>query len=295
MGIQLSLRPAQQSDKESILKFCERTFDWGDYIPKVWDRWLLEKQAKLFTATLNNKPVGVMRVCLRKPGEAWLQAARTDPQYRRRGIATALTNTCLQWAVKSGAKIARLGTDSDNQVAQKVLTTLNFTRISDFLIMECEKLQTGEAENSEWAEMTDLEGVWRFLRNSKTFEASAGLYTMIFEWISLDDDDLRRFIVNKKAIVHKNGKVIDGLILIDEAIKDAWEEPAYQTCYIDGDSQSITDMVKFFKMYSHIRGMKKIYAFACNTPTIAKTLTESGFTREDPSTEFICQKELKQT
>lgn len=256
---------------------------------------MLEKQARLFTATLNDKPIGVMRVCLQKPGETWLQAARTDPQYRRRGIATALTSACLQWAVKRGAEIARLGTDSDNQIAQKVLTKLNFTKISDFLIMECEELQTDEAENSKWAEITDLKDVWSFLKNSKIFEASAGLYTVIFEWISLDDDDLRRFIANQKAIVHKDGKAIDGLVLIGETIKDAWEEPVYQTCYIDGDSQSITDMMKFFKMYSRLREMKKIYAFACNTPTIAKTLTESGFIREEPSTEFIYRKEMKQT
>lgn len=294
MGIQLSIRPAQQSDKEVVLKFCEHTFDWGDYIPQVWDRWLPERQARLFTATLNDKPVGIMRVCLQKPSEAWLQAARTDPQYRRRGVATALTDACLQWAVKREAEIVRLGTDSDNQVAQRLLTSLNFTKVSDFLIMECEELQTDEAGNSKWAEITDLEDMWKFLRNSKTFEASAGLYTIIFEWISLDDNDLRRFVANKKAIVHKNCEIVDGIILIDEAIKKAWEEPVFQTCYIDGDHKSITDMVKFFKAYCRVQGIKKIYAFACNTPTIAKTLTESGFTNEDPSTEFIYQKELKQ-
>lgn len=292
MRIQLLIRPTQQTDKEAVLKFCAHTFDWGDYIGHVWDRWLLEKHARLFTATLNDKPVGIMHVSLQKPGEAWMQGARTDPQFRRKGVATALAEACLRWAVDRGVEIVRLVTDSDNHVAQKTIAKLGFTKVSDFLTMECEELQTRGASNSRWAKMTDLKEVMKFLKKSEIFEKSGGLYTVIFEWKSLDSDDLRSFVTDKKVIIHKNGDVIDGIVLTDEAIGDAWEELAFQTCYIDGDFQSIVDMMNFFKKYSLVQRKKKIYAFACNVPVVVEALTESGFTQEEPNTEFIHQKRI---
>lgn len=290
MQSKLTIRPARQSDREAVFKFCEHTFDWGDYIPNVWDMWLKEKQAKLFTATLDNKPVGIMRVSIQKPGEAWLQAARTDPNYRRRGLATALTNACLKWVKNKGAKTARLSTDSDNYAAQKILETLGFTQISDFLIMKCKKLRAKKIENLRWAKEGDLEKIWRFLTNSEVFEKSSGLYTIIFMWASLDKQTLAKFVANKKAIVHNNN-VVDGLALIDETVRNVWQEKPFQTCYIDGNRQVIVDMMKFFKTYSCQKEVTNVYAFACNTPTIAAALFEAGFSPE-PETELIYQKEL---
>ena len=292
MGKRFTIRRVQQNDKATILKFCEHTFDWGDYISNVWDQWLNEKQARLFTATMNNKPIGIMRVTLQKPREAWLQAARIDPQHRRKGVATELTKACLQWAKERGVTIFRLGTDSDNIVAQKVLTKLKFTRVSDFLIMECEDLQVGEYENCRWAQTSDLDNIWSFLKASNIFKASSHLYTRIFEWISLDLEDLKRFIGNQKTIIHKSSNVIDGIMLVDETIKIAWEEPALQTCYIDGTIKAIKDMINLLKKCSNLQGIQKIYAFVYNTPIIVQTLTESSFTRDEQSTEFIYQKQL---
>ncbi len=293
MHNQLIIRAAQQKDKEDVIKFCEHTFDWGDYIPDVWDRWLKEQNAKVFTAILDNKPVGIMRVYMQKPGEAWLQAARTHPEYRRKGIATALTNTCLEWAKSEGAKIARLSTDSDNYVAQKTLKKLGFKKTSDFLIMKCEKLQNDNFEGPRWAQKSDTEKTWRFVANSEIFKEAAGLYTILFAWISLDKKDLAQFIGNRKAIIHENICAIDGLVLIDETIRHEWEGAPIQTCYIDGNHGTIANMMKFFKAYACKQGITRAYAFAYNNPTIAAALLETGFSREEPTTELIYYKKIR--
>lgn len=292
MQNQPTIRPAQLSDKEAVFKFCEYTFNWGDYITNVWDRWLEEEQARLFAATLNNKPVGIMRVSLQKPGEAWLQAARTDPYYRHKGIATALTTACLKWAKTKGAKTAMLATDSDNQVAQKALKKLGFTQISDFLIMECKEFEIEKAKNCKWAQRSDAEKIWKFLTNSDIFTKSADLYTILFTWATLEKQDLVRFIVNKKTIIHEINDAINGLVLIDETVKNVWQEKPFQTCYIDGDHQCIMDMIKFFKTYSCQQEVANIFAFACNIPIISTALTETGFSSEEPTTELIYEKKL---
>lgn len=180
MQNQPTIRPAQQSDKEAVFKFCEHTFNWGDYITNVWDRWLEEEQARLFAATLNNKPVGIMRVSLQKPGEAWLQAARTDPDYRHKGIATALTTACLKWAKPKEPKQQCLRQTLTTKWPKKHSKNLASPKISGFLIRKCNEFEIEKAKNCKWAQRSDAEKIWKFLTNSDMFTKSADLYTILF-------------------------------------------------------------------------------------------------------------------
>ena len=288
----LVIRPAQQSDREAVFKFCEHAFDWGDYVPDVWDMWLKEQHSRVLTATLDGAPVGIMRVAIQKPGEAWFQAARTHPNHRRTGIATVLTEACCEWARNNGAKTVRLSTDSDNYSAQEILKKLGFIQISDFVIMKCERPQPEEAVNCRWTRKGDVERIWKFLAGSGVFKASAGLYTVLFNWFSLDKKDLNRFATGGKAIIHQYDDVVDGLILIDETVRDVWDNKPMQTCYVDGERRAISEMMKLLGTYAHAEDFATVYAFACNTPLVVEALTEAGFSRDDQNTEFIYHKTL---
>jgi GNAT superfamily N-acetyltransferase len=292
MQPQLTVRPSQPKDKAHILEFCQRTFSWGDYVPHVWDTWIQERNSRLFTALFNNQPVGLMRVAMVKTGEAWLQAARTHPSYRRRGVATVLTRVCLRWALTQGAKIARLATDSDNAPAQQTLQRLAFRRVSDFLVMKSHHLGPQRVRDSRWANAADVDRVWRLLRSSAIYAESAGLYTIVFTWFSLDRSALIEFIRTERAVIHERGNVVDGLMLVDETASEAWpEEKPLQTCYIDGNQQAITDMMIFVKDYAQAKGFRNVYAFACNTPLVSIALTKTGFA-EESTTELIYEKRL---
>jgi ribosomal protein S18 acetylase RimI-like enzyme len=286
------IRPAKPSDKAAVLELCRHSFAWGDYVPDVWDEWIKERHTMIFSATQNDVPVGIMRVSLPKPEEAWLQAARTHPDHRRRGIATALAKACLKWAEDNGARIARLSTDSDNYAAHRALEKMHFTRVSDFLIVKCRKLQSNEAQNCRWASESDLATIWEFLNESDIFEAAGRLYSVLFVWKSLEREDLERFVANRRALAHFQGDAVDGLVLVDDAVRKHWEDEPIQACYIDGSRPAVAEMMRFLKAYSQGKGFKKVYAFACNIPLVSEALIESGFTRDDSTTEFIYEKAL---
>ena len=292
METKFAIRPANPSDREDVLKLCEHSFDWGDYVPDVWDEWIRDRQSRIFAATLDNRPVAIMRVSLPKPSEAWLQAARTHPAHRRMGIATALALACLEWARSNGARVARLSTDSDNYIAQKALEKMNFVRVSDFLTMKCGKLQAEDSIECRWGAISDANRIWKFLKESDVFKASGGLYTVLFVWKTLEKKDLKRFVTSGKAIVHTSEKDVDGLILIDDGVRTRWEEDPVQTCYIDGDRRAISKMLRFLKSQSHVEGFRRIYAFACNLPLVSEALTAAGFASDDQNTEFIYEKPL---
>ena len=232
----ICVRRARSSDKEAVFKFCQKTWSWGDYIPKVWDKWLKEKNGGVFVATINSVPVGISHLSIDKPYEVWLSGARTDPNYRRIGVATAITKKCLKYAKKKGARVARLATESDNVAAKAVLQKLGFKPIVEFVEMITENMKEERSKKSGWAEECETGALWNYVKNSETYVNSAGLYTVLFHWFSLEKEDLKRFVGERKAIVHRNEKgEVNGLTLIDDATAREWHGNSIQTCYIDGD------------------------------------------------------------
>jgi RimJ/RimL family protein N-acetyltransferase len=286
------VRKAYVSDREVVFRFCEKTWSWGDYVPKVWDRWLKEKNGGVFVATINGVPVGISHLNVDNPGEVWLSAARTDPKYRRMGVATAITRKCLEYAKKKGAKVARLVTESNNKAAQEVLKKLEFRQIAEFVEIVTEDVKDEISKKSRWAEKDETEEIWNYLQNSKTYCSAAGLYTVLFHWFSLDKDALKRFIEEQKVIVHENEKEeLNGLTLIEDATARQWHEDTIQTCYIDGDNNTVLDMMRFLKSHCYDLGIKKIYGFTPNHKPITAALEKLGF--EPPeSVDIIYEKKL---
>jgi RimJ/RimL family protein N-acetyltransferase len=289
----IHVRKARASDREAVFKFCEKTWSWGDYIPEVWDKWLKEKNGRVFVATIDNVPVGITHLSMDKPHEVWLGGARTDSDYRRMGVATAITKKCLDYAKRKGAKVARLATESDNIVAQAVVKKLGFKPTAEFVEMKTENIAKEEnSTNSKWAEGTEADAAWNLLQTSESYRKAAGLCTTLFYWFSLEKPDLKRLIEQRKAILHLSARgVIDGLTLIDDATAREWHENTMQTCMINGDYNASLDMIRFLKNHCHALGVKKIYAFTCNHKPIIKALEKLGFKQPD-SIEIVYEKKL---
>jgi RimJ/RimL family protein N-acetyltransferase len=279
---QIRVRRARASDRAAVFKICEKTWSWGDYIPKVWDRWLKDKNSRVFVATINEIPVGITQLSIDKPHEVWLRGARTDPNYRRMGVATAITKKCLEYAKRKGVKVARLVTETDNIAAQAVLRKLGFQPIAEFAQMTTDNIAKAESKGAKWAGKDEAEAMWAYLQTSEIYRRAAGLYTLVYQWFSLEKQDLERFITQQKAIIHKNreGKV-DGLMLIDDDTAREWRENSIQTCYIDGDHDTVLDMAKFLKNHCNMLGVKKIYAFTPNCKPVTTALEKLGFKMPD--------------
>ena len=221
-----------------------------------------------------------------------LDVFRTHPSYRRRGVATALTHACLRWASRQGAEVARLATEADNVAAQHALERLAFTQVSEFLVMKCPCLRAQRGQRSRWATATDTEDAWNLLLNSETYRKSAGLYTIVFTWCSLDKPALSEFIHTGRAVIHEATNGVDGVTLVDETARQAWpEENPLQTCYVDGTQKAIVDMMAFVKDHAHTRKFGNLYAFACDAPPVAAALTAAGFVKESTN-ELIYEKRL---
>ena len=279
----VKIRNSESSDKEAVLKFCEKTWEWGDYISLVWDRWIQDTDGKFIVALINEKPVGICRVRIVKSSEAWFEGLRVDPQFREQGIATLLNQEIFSYAKHEGAKIGRSCIVSLNEIAQKLAKKLGFRLVTEFVHLECEPYYFKDGGATRWGKVEDIRAINGFLKNSAVYAKSSGLYTILFTWMSLEKEDVEMFVRSRKAIVSEKKGKIRGVIFIDDRIEQAWSIKAVQTCYIDGDTESVGDMMGFLLNYATKQKLEKIFAFTCNLGPIVNKLREIGF---EPSDEY---------
>lgn len=91
----IDVRPARPEDREAVLAFCRNTWEWGDYIDQTWDEWLRNPAGRLFVATVEERPAGIVHLDMLTTIDAWLEGLRVDPQYRQQGLARALYEALL--------------------------------------------------------------------------------------------------------------------------------------------------------------------------------------------------------
>ena len=78
------IRPARPEHKEAVLGFCTHTYTWGDQVPLVWDELLVDDWGQQPMVTVDDRPVGVAKVSLLTPMEAWPHGLRVHPAYDHR-------------------------------------------------------------------------------------------------------------------------------------------------------------------------------------------------------------------
>lgn len=128
----ITVRPANSTDKDAILAFCQDTFSWGDYIPEVWDDWLANTRGKIFVAVEGGRPIGMIHAAFLRDGVAWMEGMRVHPEYRRLGAASAMDAAARAYALESGAMLARLATAESNLAAQRTLQSQGYRRVAKY-------------------------------------------------------------------------------------------------------------------------------------------------------------------
>lgn len=132
------LRPGRPEDKAAIVPFTIDTFEWGDYIDRVYEDWLADDRGRTVVAEVDGSVVGMARGAFLSPTEAWAQGLRVNPNFRRRKVGTALLEDVSAWAADRGARVIRLASDDANSKAHAMIPTVGFRRAGHWVIAEKE-------------------------------------------------------------------------------------------------------------------------------------------------------------
>ncbi|MBA2488549.1 MAG: GNAT family N-acetyltransferase [Chloroflexi bacterium] len=205
-GWPIVVRRARPSDKEAALQFATNTWHGWDYIPRVWDRWLVAPDSALLVATAGHGPAGaepvdsegmpltadvpiaMTRVVMLTETEAWLEGVRVDPRVRGLGVATDLQVAEFRWAASRGARTVRYVTGQDNEGSHRlgakhgmrVVTAYRWYGWDDAAEGAVRPEPTGAlggaAGDLALSPDADLAAWWSRVASDRTFRSAEGLF-----------------------------------------------------------------------------------------------------------------------
>jgi ribosomal protein S18 acetylase RimI-like enzyme len=135
----MNIRRAKPSDKDLVLDFCTNTFEWGDYVDRVWDKWisdpsglLLVYEPSISPPTSKSFPLGIIHIIKCFGDILWLEGLRVSKIHRNKGIATSLLRYSLNYGINKGIKESSALVSKNNFASQKMLEKIGFSRLVEY-------------------------------------------------------------------------------------------------------------------------------------------------------------------
>lgn len=136
------IRNAKVSDKLQILKFCQNTFSWGDYIEHVWDFWLTEDLLFVYE---KQTPIGICHGLISE-NQLWIEGIRVDPNFRKQKIASELVKHVESLGKKNNALFSFMLIDTENSTSLSMAKSLEYDVFQTWNFYSLEPKKTTNAD-----------------------------------------------------------------------------------------------------------------------------------------------------
>jgi RimJ/RimL family protein N-acetyltransferase len=248
----MKIRKANNSDKKEVFDFCKNTFEWGDYIDRVWDSWISDSSGLLLVSEEYNndnskiQPIAIAHISFCPYNSLWIEGVRVDKNYRKQGVATSLLKYMLNFGIKKGVKEANALVSLSNTASQKMLEKQGFFPL---FVFKYYNVTLGKKKEIDYSPLTqklklkiphpgDISSIIDYLCGSKVSEYLHNRYFNSWKLYKFENtySGLFSMISNNEIlmIVDEINK-INGILIIN-IIKNTdslSENPLIQICYFD--------------------------------------------------------------
>jgi N-acetylglutamate synthase-like GNAT family acetyltransferase len=274
-----SIRRAVAQDKDAVLAFCARTFEWGDYLPEVWEQWLADEKGQFLVATQDGVPVGVAKVTLLTPSEAWLEGLRVDPQHRHAGLGWQFQTACLEVARRSGVDVARLATGSKNLAIHKMAERSGMHRMAAAWPLEASALAS-EKESASLTHlgMSDWGPISTRILQGSTLAALHGLYGAGWTWEAMTEDKLRAHLRRGQVLALCDGEAEIAAVAI--TLDPDPIGRSLPIAYVDGGASRAQDLALALRHYAATLHLEKVGAMLPAASLLRQAFLQAGYQPE---------------
>jgi len=278
--VEITVRQARAEDREAVLAFCAHTWEWGDYIEDVWERWLNDQSGLLLVALAGDRPVGILHLQMLNATEAWQEGMRVDPTFRRQGIAHQLTLEASAEAIRRGATTIRLLTDSTNAASIHMVEQARWQQVGAYSIYTAVPLTSIPRHNvgldePVLATLADLDEIIEYLDVSSIFPAVGGIYYSDFIGYRISDTLLKEQIGRGEIYLLKRWQRLDGLAIV--AMREDWRGNYLSLGYIDGTTESISLLAYFLRRKLTELSMEQVRAYVPDLMMVRDAFTAAEY------------------
>ena len=272
--MKIEVRAARPSDKAPLMDFIKDVWEGHDYIPRVWDAWLREKDSKMFVILADGRQVGMNRVRFLEDGSAWFEGARIHPGFRGKGLATALGERSMAVASEKGVEVFRLTSGTWNRQAHRQIARMGFketSRISVYAPAEGTKM--GPQRGVTTAGRDDLPNVVRAIRTSRDFALGSGVMWDTFAAKALSRKVIARSVADGRVYLTRGALAI--------AVEGAEGEGNWrQVGFLTGQREGVVRLTR------HVFGLKggrkpdRCFAYVPQRSPVIGALRGAGMKRD---------------
>lgn len=285
--MRIYIRKARPADRDAVLKFTEHTWEWGDYIADVWERWLTETGSRLIVATLNRTPVGLCHTVMVSETECWLEGMRVNTDFRRQNIAIKLTERSIVVGVSLGADVLRFITSSENTPVHKLAVALVFRKTVVIQPMHAVPL-TELGPTIIRPRPEDITQVVSFIEKSASYKAMGGLYSKGWRFLKLTPDEIKeRLDEGNLRIIAKDGHIESVAI-----IETRWDLKALGVSYAGGEVEPMSRLAVGLRSEAVSLSLEEVNTRLPDMPEIAQAFINAGYLKSDEPPFWIFEKKL---
>ena len=171
----IEYRDATDEDYEAVVDFTEETWanldvETADYIPDIYHDWIEGEDTKTIVADAGDEIAGIAQFVMLSEYEGWAQGMRVNPDFRGKGIGSAIVEALFEWGRSQGATIARNMVFSWNQAVLGQSRALGFEPVTEFRWLHPEPEPSEEPPAS-----ADPDAAWAYWSGCEVRDQLRGL------------------------------------------------------------------------------------------------------------------------
>ena len=275
MAGELTIRPARPDDRLAVERICAQTWDWGDYVPEVWDDWLTDERGVLLVGELGatgERVVALSKITFHSPDQVWLQGMRVDPGYRRRGIAGRFLDYGIAHARKHGARVVRLGTGGHNTPVHNMVARAGMVRVGNYVLWIAEPLPDGSLPT--FLTPDDAPRAQAFLKSSPLLAYTRVLYSFDWVWQELSAERVTHFLAAGQVVAQfspAGGLAALALIRFDPDDETLW------VGFADGHPPAVTVLAMAIRAHAAQVGAQKAWVMLPDVAWLRESFRAAGY------------------
>lgn len=267
------IRRATAADVAALAALCRAAVGPDDYVPAFLEAFL--RTGVILLAEEGGRVVGMVVYHDVPDGSAWLHAARTHPDHRRRGVATALMAECETLSRQRGRSSMRLWANADNLASVHANRKYGFRERARFTRM---RLDVRGGPGADVLEPLGAAEAWPLVAGSPLVRKGGGYVFHDFYFLPVVRATVRA-LASEGALWGFREHVV--------SVSPDFEDPRHEGLQIQvlaGDPSSILRAIPAF---ARGRGAIRVESFLPHDPAVLRSARRAGYALMDWGQEAV--------